>query len=363
MKKIGIIILFSLLGILFISPVFAAMNYPPIAGITISSTTTATEYIYYFFNLAIAIGAFIAAGALSIAGIAYVSSRGEPAKMQDARDKIKNTFLGLIILLACYMILNIINPQLTSIKIDQTEKVVNKEIVIPEGTGIYLYDAINYTSKNEPLRVYETMPNFVESNFNSRAKSIKLVNPDSGEFNFGAILFAQNIDTASGSGADLRGNCSFILNSIPNLNDSLDQENNPPIGNNKLVSMLVFKTKGKSPSVTVYNSIDCTKRSDDYGPQKDEENMCSISAGSGFQDITKTCPKFKGEVISIKTSGDVGVLLKTVTAAQAGRCQFIESNNDGCINTVKYSYAYKISQASYQPSFYPKSFMLFSLVK
>jgi hypothetical protein len=361
MKKVKAIILFSLLGILSISPAFA-MDFPKIAGITVSKTTTAAEFIIYLFNLAIASGAFIAAVVLIMAGVDYVSSKGEPAKIQSAKNKIKNAILGLTILLASFMILNIINPQLTSIKIDKLGKTADKEIVIPEGTGVYLYDSPNYVSTGDPLRVTETMANFSEKKFNKKVQSIKFVNPTS-DFKFGAVIFAENTDSELGSGFDLRGNCSFVLNSIPDLDVASGNENKPAIGKNKLSSILLFKTKDGGSSVKLYNNINCKKRSEEYGKQKEEENECTINSSGGFANIKDVCPKFKGDIFSIETSGDVGVLLKASEKEVAGRCQFLESNNSGCINTVKSSYVYSLNIEKYSPSVVPLSFMLFPLVK
>jgi hypothetical protein len=362
MSKKRITFLISLFGILSVSPVFA-IDYPEIAGITISSTTTAAQYIVYFFNLAIASGAFIAGVVLFMAGVDYVSSRGEPAKLESAKSKIRNAFLGLTILLASFMILNIINPQLTTIKIDQLGETEDSAIVIPEGTGIYLYDSPNYVSTKDPVRVTETMPSFLDDDFNAKAQSIKFVNPDSGDFKFGAVLFAGTNDPSSGSGADLRGNCSYVLNSVADLGSANGGENKPAVGRDKLSSILVFETDGGTGSVTIFNSINCIKRSNQYEEQKDEENMCTISGNSGFKNISEACPSFKGDVISVKTSGDVGVLFKATDKDSAGRCQFLESNETGCINTVKSSYVYKLKEGKYESSLSPKSFVIFSLVK
>jgi len=355
--------LFSLFGILYVSPAFA-IDYPMIAGITIDESTSAATLIVYFFNLAIAVGAFIAGIVLIIAGIDYVSSRGEPAKIESAKSKIKNAFLGLIVLLSSFMILNIINPELTNIKINELKNEEQPEIIIPEGTGVYLYDLPKYVSEAlKPLRVIGTKTNFNNENFNNITQSIKFVNPDNGEFKFGAVIFSKKESGDADSGYDLRGNCSYILDSIPDLSATKGQENNPAIGNNKLSSIIVFKTKAGSPSITIYNSPNCKKRTEEYGPQKDEENKCTMSGSSGFTNIKDACPEFKGDIVSISTGGDVGVLFKAASKEAPGRCHFFESNNNGCINTPKYSYTYNLSIGEYSPSVVPQSFILFPLVK
>jgi len=103
---------------LIASPAFAAMQYPTIGGITISETTTAAEYIVYFFNLAIAMGAFAAVIMMIMAGIEWVTAAGNPSKIESAKGKIANTLFGVAVLVGCYLILNTINNQLLSIKID-----------------------------------------------------------------------------------------------------------------------------------------------------------------------------------------------------------------------------------------------------
>jgi hypothetical protein len=359
MEKIKITFIVSLLGIFNFSSVFA-IN---VAGMEISNSATAAEFVVYLFNLGIAVGTFIAAIVLIMAGIDYVSSRGEPAKIGSAKSKIKNAFLGLVVLLSSFMILNIINPELTNIKINELKNEEQPEIIIPEGTGVYLYDSPGYFSTGDPLRVIKSKASFTDDNFNNTTQSIKFVNPENGEFKFGAILFAKNANTGFGSGYDFRGNCSYILDSIPDLSATKGQENNPAIGNNKLSSIIVFKTKAGSPSITIYNSPNCKKRTEEYGPQKDEENKCTMSGSSGFTNIKDACPEFKGDIVSISTGGDVGVLFKAASKEAPGRCHFFESNNNGCINTPKYSYTYNLSIGEYSPSVVPQSFILFPLVK
>lgn len=363
MKKIKITILFLFFGMLISFPVFAATQYPTIAGIDINENTTAAQFVVYFFNLAIAAGAFIAGAVLCMAGIEYVSARGEPAKLESARNKIKNTFLGLTILLASFMILNIINPQLTSIKIDQLEKTPETKVVIPEASGVYLYDSPDYvSSENEkPVRVTETMASFSNINFNNKAESIRFNNPSG--FQFGAVLFAALKNSDKGSGADLRGDCSYTLSDIPDLSIANDKENSPPIGKDNLASILIFKTNGDAGDITIYNTIDCKYRPDNYSVQCKENNKCIIKGGSGFKNLSEACPDFVGEITSIQSGANVGILLKAAAANGSGRCQFIKKTNAGCINVPQYSYVYKMNNKECSPTVTPKSFVIFSLVK
>jgi hypothetical protein len=71
------------------------------------------ELIRYFYEWGIALGGLLVFIALLIAGFQYMSSTGNPAMMQEAKDRIKSAFMGLALLLGSWLILNTINPQFT----------------------------------------------------------------------------------------------------------------------------------------------------------------------------------------------------------------------------------------------------------
>lgn len=144
-KKIKLfLIFFFLFSFLGINPVLALeINYPKLPGaippqefIGIAPPEEIISlYVLYFFNLIIWLAGIIAFGALIYAGILYLTAAGNPEKMATARKQISQTFLGTIILLSSYLILNILNPQLTVIQLPKLEppKVVEKpEIPSPE---------------------------------------------------------------------------------------------------------------------------------------------------------------------------------------------------------------------------------------
>jgi hypothetical protein len=106
-----------ILSLFVAAPVFA-IDYPTIAGITITESTTAADFVVYLFYLGIAIGAFIAVIMILMAGTEWLTSSGDPSKVGAAKEKITNTLLGVCVLFGCYLILNTINSQLTTIKIN-----------------------------------------------------------------------------------------------------------------------------------------------------------------------------------------------------------------------------------------------------
>ncbi len=124
-KKILIIlVLFALFSFGF---VFAQRNlevdYPGLFGSapSLGEKDILPKYVSYIFNFAVAISGLIALGALIYAGFRYLTSSGDPSKMQDAKEQIISAFWGLLIILASFLILQNINPQLTLMEIKKED--------------------------------------------------------------------------------------------------------------------------------------------------------------------------------------------------------------------------------------------------
>ncbi len=85
-------------------------------GTELTSDTQIHELIAYIYEWGISLGGVAVFAILIIAGIEYMGSAGDPAKMSAALTRIKNGVLGLILLLTSWLVLNTINPQLTTIR-------------------------------------------------------------------------------------------------------------------------------------------------------------------------------------------------------------------------------------------------------
>jgi hypothetical protein len=85
-------------------------------GTSIARCTNVTGMVKYFYEWGIALGGLAAFISLVIGGFQYLTSMGEPARIREAKDRIYSAFFGLILLLGSWLILNAINPQLTTFK-------------------------------------------------------------------------------------------------------------------------------------------------------------------------------------------------------------------------------------------------------
>jgi len=105
-------------------------TYPNILGYTITEASTFTDYVSYAFMFLIAISTVILIGVIILGGIDFILAGGSPGKASQAKKKIKDGFIGMIILLLCYVILNTINPGIIGIEEPDLEKCLGGGIII-----------------------------------------------------------------------------------------------------------------------------------------------------------------------------------------------------------------------------------------
>lgn len=87
---------------------------PTIGGV--SSGTTPAELVRYLYTVGVWTGVFAAILALLIGGIVYVLAAGNPAKAQDAKDRIIHAVIGLLLILFSGAIVRLINPGLFNLQ-------------------------------------------------------------------------------------------------------------------------------------------------------------------------------------------------------------------------------------------------------
>lgn len=107
------LLLFALL-FLFLSQATLALevNYPNIPGApVITADTTLSEYVQYFFIFLILSAGAIGIIAIVVSGFQILMSFGSPAARGAANERIRNTLLGIILLMSSFIIIRTINPE------------------------------------------------------------------------------------------------------------------------------------------------------------------------------------------------------------------------------------------------------------
>ena len=90
------------------------VNYPTLNGISLDSDSTLVQSIKYFFTFALAIAGILAILIIVISGAQILLSGGSPQAMGDAKERILGAVLGIVLLMASFIIMRTINPQLVS---------------------------------------------------------------------------------------------------------------------------------------------------------------------------------------------------------------------------------------------------------
>lgn len=100
---------------------FTELEYPQIPGGAEppNKVRGLPNFIKYAFNLGIAIAGLAAFISFVYGGVRYLASAGNPGVLSDAREQIKASLLGLVLLLGSWLLLTTINPKLVVLKIDK----------------------------------------------------------------------------------------------------------------------------------------------------------------------------------------------------------------------------------------------------
>jgi hypothetical protein len=119
-KKIFLIFQF----LFFLLPSFSLalnlnLNYPTIFGLDLNRDQDINKVVAWFYYFIISIGGLAAFVMLVWGGFQWLTSAGSPTKISEAKDRINSAILGLVIILASYLILQVINPELLILKLPQ----------------------------------------------------------------------------------------------------------------------------------------------------------------------------------------------------------------------------------------------------
>lgn len=100
---------------------------PPVPGTTITSFETYLKYIY---QIALGIVGLTALIYIIIGGVMYMTAAGNTTQTTEAKNRIQNAILGLILALAAYLILYTINPDLVRLSKTQIEYPVLPKVIL-----------------------------------------------------------------------------------------------------------------------------------------------------------------------------------------------------------------------------------------
>lgn len=121
--KRNFLIIVLLLSLLSPSISAAAINlnldYPDIGGFDLNVNQDLNQVVAWFYYFVITIAGMAVFAMLVWGGFTWLTSAGDPSKIDSAKDRIYSAFLGLILILASLLIMQVINPELVVLKLPE----------------------------------------------------------------------------------------------------------------------------------------------------------------------------------------------------------------------------------------------------
>jgi len=118
MKTAKIFLTASILFVLSQSAVWAADASCHILEVPLGNFTQAcgpAEYLTKIYTISVGVAVALAVVMIVYAGIIYITSGDNASKQKEAKSQITQAIFGLAILLASYLILRVVNPDLTNL--------------------------------------------------------------------------------------------------------------------------------------------------------------------------------------------------------------------------------------------------------
>ena len=395
LKFLFLLLLISFLCFLFNSFALASdtgkrgleIKYPVINGIEIGTSTTISEYAVYFFSLSLIIAAIAAFVAITYGGIRYLLSLNNPEAMKDARTWISSGGIGLLIILASYLILSTINPEIVAPSIQEIKPISGIYLINDQEEKYYVADSKNEISfkassiefisdkdkllsvfvcsegtfnekKSEEIKnngsshsvsnvksiyflwynpgVYlytnsnqDTPPYFLQTsanelkNYDNKTKSIMIKDVED-EFSYLAILFSEpNLEGEKGIGVAISEK-NFNIGNVNGTISSIDISN-----------VVAINESSSEGGVTFYDDIECVKK------EKSIEIKAGDSPGgsslSQFNEFGKSVKFNAWEILSFKIERGCWVIFNT-EGNFSGRSHIFKG--EGCYPSLKGSYVY-----------------------
>lgn len=107
------------ISFLFLPAISSALElqYPEFGQIRIELGMDLNKLIAWFYYFIVGIAGLSAFIMLVWGGVEWLTSAGNPSRISEAKDKITSALFGLLIILGSWLILQVINPDLTTLQL------------------------------------------------------------------------------------------------------------------------------------------------------------------------------------------------------------------------------------------------------
>src|SRR3989344_3710418 len=111
------------------------LDYPVFGGIDLNTNQNINAIIGWLYYTIVGIAGLAAFVMLVWGGVKWLVSGAIPSQLGEARDKLRSATLGLLLILASFLIMQIINPELTNLNQPALQQFQGTVPVGPQGGG------------------------------------------------------------------------------------------------------------------------------------------------------------------------------------------------------------------------------------
>jgi hypothetical protein len=121
MKKVVFFLFFvALLLPQVTSAITLNLDYPSFGGFDINDDQGLAQIVAWFYALLVGLSGLAAFIMIVWGGIQWMTSSGDPTRTSEAKDRIQKALLGLLLVLASFLILQTINPEFNTLRVPST---------------------------------------------------------------------------------------------------------------------------------------------------------------------------------------------------------------------------------------------------
>jgi hypothetical protein len=218
---------FLLFLIFFSAFLFSGANFVSAmeADLGLGNNPDLPKYITFIFSWAISIAGTIALISFAIGAVGLIISGDSTELAGNSKDRMKNAILGLILIMAAYLIMNTINPALVNPTL--TPLPPGPTIAVPIPPGVYYYTQLGCAGDSSGPNT--SSQDAIDSAFAGKIKSIKIINDPAHDIYYGVIFHATpGLENAGPCGQPIKdAGCQPISISAYAVNIfSLNKKNN-----------------------------------------------------------------------------------------------------------------------------------------
>ena len=188
-----LIFLIFFAALLFLSFTFTSALEVKISGLSDSSSLG--DYVSVIFTWVMGIAGTITLISFIVGAVGLIISGDNPTLHGDSIDRIKGAILGLVLIMASFLILKTINPAFVNPTL--TPLPPGPTIAVPIIPGVYYYTEAGCAGDSSGPNTYSQ--NAIDSAFAGKIKSVKIINDVKNYLGYGAI-FHQESGLENGGG-------------------------------------------------------------------------------------------------------------------------------------------------------------------